>query len=70
MIELLIGGAVVAAGAGVETLRRLADERQRRAEILRRHQTAMRIDRIRRQAEDDLLRAAGVIDSEAVEEDW
>jgi uncharacterized membrane protein len=44
-------------------------ERARRREITRRHATAMRIDRIRRRAEDELLRSADVIDGTVTEEE-
>ncbi len=69
MIELLIGGAALAAGGAAAAVRRRSDRRHH-AEIVRRHQTAMRIGRIRREAEDDMLRSTrDFVDGVVVEDD-
>lgn len=69
MIELLIGGAALAAGGAAEAIRRRRDRRHH-AEIVQRHQTAMRIDRIRRDAEDDMLRSTrDYIDGVVIDDD-
>jgi hypothetical protein len=65
----LVGGVLLAFGAvAAGSRKRWREERARAAELRRRHETAMRIDRIRRRAEDDMLRSAHVIDGQAVEE--
>jgi hypothetical protein len=65
----LIGGALAGFAAFVAgTWKQRQEEQLRRLELRRRHQTAMRIDRIRRRAEDEMLTAGGVIDGEATEE--